>query len=111
MLFILISPNNNLSVSALRNSNKSGALYPTRVSPAARIFFVGKIIHGVGIVWDTRGPGGPAALRPLTAVNASKTQVMWLGSSQQLQRLNIPHVDILSTRVDIVDTDEPMTWE
>ena len=29
---------------------------------------------------------------------------MWLGSSQQLQRLNIPHVDILTTRVDVVDT-------
>jgi len=28
-------------------------------------------------------------LRP----NASKTHVTWLGSSQQLQRLNIPHVD------------------
>jgi len=39
-------------------------------------------------------------LRP----NASKTHVTWLGSSQQLQRLNIPHVDIQSTRVDVVDT-------
>ena len=37
-------------------------------------------------------------------LDASKTPVMWLGSSQQLQRLNIPHVDILSTRVDVVDT-------
>ena len=37
-------------------------------------------------------------------VNASMTQVMWLGSSQQLQRLNVPHVNILSTRVDVVDT-------
>ena len=39
-------------------------------------------------------------LRP----NTSKTHVTWLGSSQQLQRLNIPHVDIQSTRVDVVDT-------
>jgi len=29
---------------------------------------------------------------------------MWLCSSQQLQRLNIPHVNILSTRVDVADT-------
>ena len=29
---------------------------------------------------------------------------MWLGSSQQLKRLNIPHINILSTLVDVVDT-------
>jgi len=29
---------------------------------------------------------------------------MRLASSQQLQRLNVPHVDILTTRVDVVDT-------
>jgi len=29
---------------------------------------------------------------------------MWLGSSQQLKRLNIPHINILLTLVDVVDT-------
>jgi len=33
--------------------------------------------------------------------DALKTQVMWLGSSQQLQQLNIPHVNILSICVDV----------
>jgi len=37
-------------------------------------------------------------------LNASNTQVIWLGSSQQLQPLNIPHVNILSTCVDVADT-------
>jgi len=37
-------------------------------------------------------------------LNASKTEVMWLGSNQQLQRFDIPNVDILSTTIEVTDT-------
>jgi len=37
-------------------------------------------------------------------LNPSKTEVLWLGSSQQLQRLDIADIDILSSRVKISDT-------
>jgi len=37
-------------------------------------------------------------------VNPTKTQVMWLGSSQQLDKTGIREVPLLSTRVTVVDT-------
>ena len=37
-------------------------------------------------------------------LNPTKTQVMWLGSSQQLDKIAIREVPLLSTRVTVVDT-------
>jgi len=37
-------------------------------------------------------------------LNPTKTQVMWLGSSQQLDKIAIRVVLLLSTRVTVVDT-------
>jgi len=36
-------------------------------------------------------------------LNTTKTQVMWLGSSQQLDKIAIREVTLLSTRVTVVD--------
>jgi len=37
-------------------------------------------------------------------LNASKTQVIWLGSSQQLDKIDISSMPIMSTRVPVSDT-------
>ena len=37
-------------------------------------------------------------------LNPTKNQVMWLGSSQQLDKIAIREVPLLSTRVTVVDT-------
>jgi len=37
-------------------------------------------------------------------LNPTKTQVMWLGSSQQLDKIAIKEVPLLSTRITVVDT-------
>ena len=37
-------------------------------------------------------------------LNPSKTQVMWLGSSQQLDKINIRDVPLLSASVTVVNT-------
>ena len=37
-------------------------------------------------------------------LNPTKTQVMWLGLSQQLDKIAIREVPLLSTRVTVVDT-------
>jgi len=37
-------------------------------------------------------------------LNPTKTKVMWLGSSQQLDKIAIREVPLLSTRVTVVDT-------
>jgi len=37
-------------------------------------------------------------------LNLTKTQVMWLGSSQQLSKLNISHVRVLSSCIKVQDT-------
>jgi len=40
----------------------------------------------------------------LLRLSASKIEVMWLGSNQQLQRFDKPSVDVLSTTVVVADT-------
>ena len=37
-------------------------------------------------------------------LNPSKTQVMWLGSSQQLDKINIRDVQLLSANITVVNT-------
>jgi len=42
--------------------------------------------------------------KPTASLNPTKTRVMWLGSSQQLDKIGIREVPLLSTRVTVVDT-------
>ena len=55
--------------------NKCGAFKGATSKPPPRAFIYRRdeLYHSEGNIWDTRDPGGRAALRPLTAASTTPT--------------------------------------